>query len=137
MTVEPGWYPDPWKQAPYRFWDGSGWSAQVGAAGQSRVSQVPPHPPKRRVAACPQCRRFVSLRELSWLGIGAALVTLVVVGVVLAVSHLRIPLIGYVFALPVGWLVAARDPRRWKCPSCGTVLDRRVAFGSVPPGLPS
>lgn len=27
----PGWYPDPWGQAAYRWWDGTGWTASVSA----------------------------------------------------------------------------------------------------------
>lgn len=25
-----GWYPDPWQQAPYRWWDGRGWTSYTG-----------------------------------------------------------------------------------------------------------
>lgn len=27
-----GWYPDPWRSAPYRWWNGQGWSSNVAAA---------------------------------------------------------------------------------------------------------
>jgi membrane protease YdiL (CAAX protease family) len=28
----PGWYSDPWRQAPWRWWDGIGWTAYTGPA---------------------------------------------------------------------------------------------------------
>ncbi len=28
-TVGPGWYPDPWQQSPWRWWDGSQWTGTV------------------------------------------------------------------------------------------------------------
>ena len=28
----PGWYPDPWGQAPHRFWDGAQWTPRVSGA---------------------------------------------------------------------------------------------------------
>lgn len=28
--IPPGWYPDPWRQAPLRFWDGFQWTWQLG-----------------------------------------------------------------------------------------------------------
>ncbi len=31
----PGWYPDPWNQAPTRWWDGTQWSGSIGSSGGS------------------------------------------------------------------------------------------------------
>jgi hypothetical protein len=137
VEIEAGWYPDPWKQATFRGWDGARWTDQVGVAGRSWASPVPQFPPKRRVAACLSCRRFVALRELSWLGIGAALATLLAVGLTMTAFHIRIPLIPYLLALPVGWAVASRDPRRWRCSACNADLDRGVPFGTLPATTPN
>jgi len=30
----PGWYPDPWSQAPTRYWDGSAWTGHTGPTSQ-------------------------------------------------------------------------------------------------------
>ncbi len=30
-TVSPGWYPDPWKQAPWRWWNGSQWTGNISS----------------------------------------------------------------------------------------------------------
>ncbi|MFI8773990.1 exonuclease domain-containing protein [Gordonia sp. NPDC062954] len=32
MHTAPGWYPDPWQQAQFRWFDGSGWTATVSSA---------------------------------------------------------------------------------------------------------
>ena len=29
-ATPPGWYPDPWQQAPYRWWDGTAWTSHTG-----------------------------------------------------------------------------------------------------------
>lgn len=34
-AAPPGWYPDPWRQAPQRFWDGWQWTPQLSAGGPS------------------------------------------------------------------------------------------------------
>lgn len=57
MTAAPstpaGWYPDPWKHAPLRYWDGSGWTGATGggvpiaASPESSRAPLPP-PPTRR-----------------------------------------------------------------------------------------
>ena len=45
--VEPGWYPDPYGQAPLRWWDGSKWEANVsgGAPGTPPVAYAPARRP--------------------------------------------------------------------------------------------
>lgn len=30
VTTPPGWYPDPWQQAPHRWWDGTTWTSHTG-----------------------------------------------------------------------------------------------------------
>lgn len=40
-TPAPGWYPDPWKLAPNRYWDGSGWTGATDISA-TPTSQVPP-----------------------------------------------------------------------------------------------
>lgn len=32
LQAAPGWYPDPYRQAPLRWWDGAQWTAQVSGA---------------------------------------------------------------------------------------------------------
>jgi hypothetical protein len=32
-ATPPGWYPDPWKQAAQRFWDGAQWTHRVAGGG--------------------------------------------------------------------------------------------------------
>ena len=35
MTAEPNWYPDPFGEASWRWWDGSAWSGRVGPAREA------------------------------------------------------------------------------------------------------
>ena len=50
-SVQAGWYPDPVGRAPYRWWDGTGWTASVAdSAAQPSIdplwtTTVPPLPP--------------------------------------------------------------------------------------------
>jgi len=37
-ATPPGWYPDPWKQAAQRFWDGAQWTHRV-SGGTARVER--------------------------------------------------------------------------------------------------
>ena len=32
-NAEPGWYPDPVRRFPHRYWDGQYWTARVGVGG--------------------------------------------------------------------------------------------------------
>ncbi len=43
----PGWYPDPYREAPLRWWDGTQWTAQVGghAPGGSARRPLAPETP--------------------------------------------------------------------------------------------
>jgi hypothetical protein len=44
--VAPGWYPDPYREAPLRWWDGTQWTRQVaGLAGVPARRQLPPDAP--------------------------------------------------------------------------------------------
>lgn len=38
-STEPGWYPDPWKVAPWRWWDGTGWTAQLARKEENKPRQ--------------------------------------------------------------------------------------------------
>ena len=44
-----GWYPDPWHQAPSRWWDGHTWTGSVSAS----MPPAPPRPPRPRAAPLP------------------------------------------------------------------------------------
>lgn len=37
-----GWYPDPWNEAPWRWWDGSRWTGYVAAGGAPARGWIPP-----------------------------------------------------------------------------------------------
>ena len=43
----PGWYPDPWGQAPFRWWDGSQWTQQTQATQQQPAFAGAPQEKKR------------------------------------------------------------------------------------------
>jgi len=36
-----GWYPDPWNAAPWRWWDGTAWTAQVASPAAKRKPRLP------------------------------------------------------------------------------------------------
>ena len=63
MTT-PGWYADPWGQAPYRWWDGDSWTPQT--------ETPPPDPPRP-----PWHRRY----RRGLVGLGATALVVVVAGV--------------------------------------------------------
>ena len=35
-TANPGWYPDPWQQADWRWWDGRAWTGQLAASPRKK-----------------------------------------------------------------------------------------------------
>ncbi len=40
-TSNPGWYPDPWQVAPWRWWDGETWTAHVNQGAEDRKPRLP------------------------------------------------------------------------------------------------
>lgn len=42
MTVAGGWYADPWRQAPLRWWDGIQWTAWTHVSETGAVNDAPP-----------------------------------------------------------------------------------------------
>lgn len=40
-AAPPGWYPDPWRQAPQRFWDGWQWTPHISAGGLPVRTRLP------------------------------------------------------------------------------------------------
>jgi membrane protease YdiL (CAAX protease family) len=42
-TTQPGWYPDPWAQSWYRWWDGQAWTPSVHPEQMFVVEARPPH----------------------------------------------------------------------------------------------
>lgn len=41
VTPPPGWYPDPWKQAAQRFWDGSQWTHRIAGGASPYAGERP------------------------------------------------------------------------------------------------
>jgi hypothetical protein len=41
VTPPPGWYPDPWKQAAQRFWDGTQWTHRIAGGGAPYPTERP------------------------------------------------------------------------------------------------
>ncbi|MEZ5412655.1 MAG: DUF2510 domain-containing protein [Acidimicrobiales bacterium] len=39
--AQPGWYPDPWQVAAWRWWDGRTWTAHVAQASSPRRPRLP------------------------------------------------------------------------------------------------
>ncbi len=37
---QPGWYPDPWQRAPWRWWDGRSWTGATSVVAQAQVRPV-------------------------------------------------------------------------------------------------
>ena len=51
-AIKPGFYPDPYGQAPLRWWDGSQWTtATTTATSQPEAPAAAPAPPLRRAPA--------------------------------------------------------------------------------------
>jgi uncharacterized protein len=47
-TIQPGWYPDPWAVAPWRWWDGQQWSPILrGPYGEAWPLPAPPMPDRQ------------------------------------------------------------------------------------------
>ncbi len=40
-VAQPGWYPDPWRAAAWRWWDGRTWTAHVAQAAPERKPRLP------------------------------------------------------------------------------------------------
>ncbi len=47
-TVPPSWHPDPWGQAPLRWWDGRSWTSQLSAPTSARAGAPTPTDPSER-----------------------------------------------------------------------------------------
>ncbi len=46
----PGWYPDPWRLAPWRWWDGLRWTPAVGGLPLTQLAPPPAPPAAQRTA---------------------------------------------------------------------------------------
>ncbi len=92
MTQAPGWYPDPWRVASWRWWDGIVWTPHVAGP-----------PPGTGVASRPP-------RLPNWLsgwviGFGIVSMLLVVVTAILAPLSIPLGLIPFAIVLPtLNWL---------------------------------
>jgi membrane protease YdiL (CAAX protease family) len=84
--VWPGWYPDPWQRAPWRWWDGAAWSWQTFPPDASAPSE--PAGPERRfvgVAAPPQGRWGLwDVAIMIGIAVSTIIVVIIAVGVLVA-----------------------------------------------------
>ncbi|QZY47078.1 exonuclease domain-containing protein [Mycolicibacterium austroafricanum] len=56
--VEPGWYPDPWKQADLRWWTGTEWTGWTHTTTPSTYGPDPGHPARAVAQALAQAERI-------------------------------------------------------------------------------
>jgi Domain of unknown function (DUF4328)/Protein of unknown function (DUF2510) len=63
-TTPPGWYHDPWRQAPMRWWDGSGWTEHL-ADWHGHVPAA--RPPRAAGGPSPMARVDAEERITPWL----------------------------------------------------------------------
>jgi protease PrsW len=95
----PGWFPDPWRQAPWRWWDGRGWTAHVGGApGQATAVRKP---------------RLPAWLSVPVLCASVLVVPLIGVSLVLGPVPTLLGFFPFVFVLPVlSWLDRV-EPEPW------------------------
>ena len=65
MAAPPGWYADPWRTAPYRWWDGRAWTAHV--------SSPPAYASPRRTPTVPRARDDIDGCWIALLGFAGAI----------------------------------------------------------------
>ncbi len=98
-TTTPGWHQDPWRQAAYRWWDGSAWTAHTHGASAPHPQAARSKPPKLPA-------------WLSWPVLLCALPALF--DVALAGANRPVALVGalvpVVWVLPVLWWLDRLEP---------------------------
>ncbi len=78
MGPSPGWYPDPWRQSPLRWWDGHAWTRSVSSPAPPDVR------PREPISPLPT-------PALRWAVATLALAVLVVAGFTLSYRHIARP----------------------------------------------
>jgi membrane protease YdiL (CAAX protease family) len=72
----PGWYADPWRTAPYRWWDGQAWTAHVSAATASAgasYGSAAYAAPRNTTSSLPKARDDIHGGWIALLGFAGAL----------------------------------------------------------------
>ncbi len=104
VATPPGWYPDPWGVAHYRWWNGHTWAANVayyhGVAG----------PPGTRPARRPRLPAWLSVPVLVS---GLLLLPLLVVTAVIEPIVLALALVPLVVIVPVLVWIDRLEPEPW------------------------
>jgi RsiW-degrading membrane proteinase PrsW (M82 family) len=77
--AQPGWYPDPWRVVPWRWWDGRTWTAHVARASERKPRLPAWLSPPVLVAAVLTVPLVIILLITSPLAVLAGLVPLVIV----------------------------------------------------------
>lgn len=102
----PGWYPDPWRVATYRWWDGRAWAANV-AYGHGSTRSTTPGAGAQRTPRLP-----------AWLSppvLVAGLLMLPIIGIAVATEPivLALALVPLVFIVPVLAWIDRLEPEPW------------------------
>jgi membrane protease YdiL (CAAX protease family) len=126
----PGWYADPWRLAPLRWWDGRAWSWHVygiatdGAPGAARPLTRPYGPVTSPGPATPQrlSAPMVPIEAGLW-GLVAITVLMVGLGLVASVVATHLPVIPAVILVTA----ALYGPMAWYC----LYASRRWATGHL------
>jgi hypothetical protein len=86
VNQQPGWYPDPWAQAAYRWWDGAEWTAEM--RGPSMPQPSPGQAPIAGAHAAPS----PGPAGAHWLVLGGAVAVLL--GSLLPWAEVTAPFVG-------------------------------------------
>jgi len=120
LAPPPGWYPDPWAQASYRWWSGLDWTPHVSLA-----------PPQPGMLPLPTIEPEPTLPvRAGWIALGLLLALLIGVGLVVGIAIVALDSAGVDisggFALLAG-SVLLYGPMLWWC----GYVSRRWGTGSL------
>lgn len=107
-AASPGWYPDPWGVAAYRWWNGHAWAANVAYPVASPVGRaVAGHPP---VGRRPRLPAWLSVPVLVC---GVLAVPIVAIAAVLEPLVAALALVPLLFIVPVLVWIDRLEPEPW------------------------